>query len=65
MFASLAPAQLNGLYSHFTFKGLSMLDRCPLNLDISAPKIGAIQMSPKIKMAVLLKIALTVVIYFQ
>jgi hypothetical protein len=47
----LEPERLDGFYSYSVFKSLSVTDRCPANMDILAPKIGALQMGPQNKTA--------------
>jgi hypothetical protein len=47
MCASLAPERLDALSSYSVFGSLSNIERCWMNLNIPAPKIGAIQMATK------------------
>jgi hypothetical protein len=44
---SLIPEQLDGFYKYSVFTSLSGIGRCPVNINISAPKIGALQMGLK------------------
>jgi hypothetical protein len=46
MYASLAPEQLDGFYSYSVFSS-SSIGRCPMNVTIPAPKLGALQMGFK------------------
>jgi hypothetical protein len=43
IYTLLTPEQLNGFYLYSVFKILSIIDPCPVNLNILAPKIGALQ----------------------
>jgi hypothetical protein len=47
MYASLVPAQLDGCYLHSVLKSLSVTDQCPTNINILAPRIRPVQMSPR------------------
>jgi hypothetical protein len=46
MCASLAPEWLDGFYLFSVFKMFSSTGRCPINMNILALEIGALQMSP-------------------
>jgi hypothetical protein len=46
---SLAPERLHGLYSRSAFNNSSLLGRCPVNLNIPAPKIWTLGRGPKIQ----------------
>jgi hypothetical protein len=39
--------KLDRFYSYLVLTSLSILDRCPVNLNTQAPKLGAFQMGPK------------------
>jgi hypothetical protein len=58
MCASLAPEQLGRFCSRSVqvFRNISILGWCQPNVNIAAPKIGALQMDPKHKMAISSKI---------
>jgi hypothetical protein len=45
--ASLVPERLDGFCSDFIFKSSSIIGRCPMNLNIPAPKIKALQAHPR------------------
>jgi hypothetical protein len=45
--ASLAPERLDGFYSYLIFKSLTSIGRCPMDMNIPAQKIRALQMGPK------------------
>jgi hypothetical protein len=46
---SVSPEQFDGFYSYSAFRCLSITVRCPVNLKILAPRIGAVQMDPKMQ----------------
>jgi hypothetical protein len=46
MCASLAPELLDGFYSCSVFKSLSILGRCPVNLNIPYPKQAISRWAP-------------------
>jgi hypothetical protein len=46
MDASLAPYCFDGFYSYSVFKTLSVIGRSPMNMNVSAPKIRSLQVSP-------------------
>jgi hypothetical protein len=60
MCALLAPEWLDKV-----LKYLSIIDRCPVNMDILAPKIEALQMGPENQIAIFTNMALTIMIKFQ
>jgi hypothetical protein len=41
------PERLGKLYSYSAFESLTGIDWCPVNMNIQAPKIGALGMGPK------------------
>jgi hypothetical protein len=43
----------------------SAFGHCPVNINILAPKIGALEINPPPQMLIFLKIALTILIKFQ
>jgi hypothetical protein len=45
---SLDPERLEGVYSYLAIKILSIPGRCPANFSIPAPRIGTLEMDPKI-----------------
>jgi hypothetical protein len=47
MYLSLTLEQLVGFYSYWLFKSLSIIRWCLVNMNILAPKIGALQLDPK------------------
>jgi hypothetical protein len=47
---SLTPEWLDGLYSYPTFKNLSVIGRCQVNMNILYLKIGDFQMGPPKKL---------------
>jgi hypothetical protein len=55
MCASLVSEWLDGTYFYSVFKGLSLIGQCLMNMNILAPKIGALQMDHKNKMAIFIK----------
>jgi hypothetical protein len=65
MCALLAPEWLDEFYSYLVFKSLSIIDHCPVNVDILAPKIEALQMGPKNKIAISQAWLLTILIKFH
>jgi hypothetical protein len=62
---SLAPELLNRLQASSVFKGLSIIGRCPVNMSILEPKIGALEMGLEITMSIFSKIASTILNKFQ
>lgn len=65
MCALLAPEWLDEFYSYSVFKSLSIIDQCPVNMDILTPKIEALQMNPKNQIAVFTSMALMILIKFH
>jgi hypothetical protein len=63
MRASLEPEQLDRFHRYSAFMNLSV--GCPMNMNILAPKIRALQMGPKNITAIFLKMALTIFIRLQ
>jgi hypothetical protein len=49
MHPSLVPEQLDGFHSCSLLKNLCIVGQCLVNMNILAPKIGALQMGPKIQ----------------
>jgi hypothetical protein len=47
MCASLRPERLDGFYSHWVFKTLSLISWCLVNTNVVAPKIGALLSGPE------------------
>jgi hypothetical protein len=45
----LVPEQIYKFYSYSVFKSLSFIGQCPVNVNILAPEIRALQMGPKIQ----------------
>jgi hypothetical protein len=41
------PEELDGFYSYSLFKNSCIVGQCPVNMNILAPKIWALQMGPK------------------
>jgi hypothetical protein len=44
---SLASERLEGFYSYSAFKSLSIIGRFPVNMNIPAPKTGALLLGPQ------------------
>jgi hypothetical protein len=44
--ASLAQEWLDGCYSYPLIKSLSLMDRCPVNMNILVPKVAVLHMNP-------------------
>jgi hypothetical protein len=49
MRASVAPGVLCGFYAYSVFRTFSIPGRCPMNMSILSPKIGALHMGLKIR----------------
>jgi hypothetical protein len=62
---SLAHERLDRYYSRSKLKSLSIIGRCPVNMNILPSKAGALNISPKNKMAIFSKYVLTIYIEFQ
>jgi hypothetical protein len=43
------PEVWGGFYSYSVFDDFSIIGRCLVNMNILAPKIGALQMGPKVQ----------------
>jgi hypothetical protein len=46
MYSSLEPERLDGFYSYSEFESLSIICRCQVNMNILAPKMGALILPP-------------------
>jgi hypothetical protein len=66
MCSSLAPEQLVEFYSYSLFKSLTIIGQCLVEMNILAPKIGALKMppTPPNNMTIFSKTAPTIVIEF-
>jgi hypothetical protein len=65
MWLSLVLEWLDGLHSCSIFNSLSSINRCSLNENILAPKTGTLQVSPKQKVLILLKVNPTCFYYIS
>jgi hypothetical protein len=69
MYVSLTTVRTIGKVFIYTsirvLKSLFVIGLCPMNINIYAPKIWALQMDPREIMAILSKIAATFLIKFQ
>jgi hypothetical protein len=65
MYSFLAPERLDKFYSYSVFKNVSIMGWCPENMNISAPKIGALTVAPESKVAIFSKTAFKIFIKYQ
>jgi hypothetical protein len=65
MCPSLAPERLNGSYSNWTFKNLSIIGQCLVNMNILAAKLDGLQMDLKNEIGISSKMRLTILIKCQ
>jgi hypothetical protein len=61
----LGPELFDGLRSNLAFMSLSLIDRCPVNMSILIPRIGALRIGPKHIKLIFSKADLTNIIKFQ
>jgi hypothetical protein len=65
MSASLAPKLIDGFCSFSVLKSLFILERCPVNMNIPAPKIRALKWIPQHNKAIFSKMTMMILIKYK